>query len=116
MGARVGVFLAFLAVLAALLAPVSLLAEEVRTGKLGGICSAGPVSTGKLDAGSGEALPAASHCDWCSSVALVLPPLPVCAIPSFPGFQVVSVAFPADLAASIIGLPFSRGPPRFEQA
>jgi hypothetical protein len=113
-GARLGVFLAFLAVLAALLAPVSLLVQEVRTGKLGGICSAGLASTGKLDASSGEALPAASHCDWCTSVALVLPP-PVSSIPCFPGFQVVIVDFPADLAASIIGLPFSRGPPRFER-
>lgn len=111
MWARLGAFFSVLAVLAALLAPLSLLAQEVRTGKLGGICSAGMTAAGQPDDGSHEALPAASHCDWCSSVALVLPPLPVSRIPCIPGFQVASVNVPADLKAAITGLPFSRGPP-----
>lgn len=112
MWARLGVFLSFLAVLAALLAPLSLLAEEVRTGKLGGICSAGMVSTGSPDDGSGQPAPAASHCNWCSSLTLALPPLPVSSIPCFPGFEVADLALPADSPAAITGLPFSRGPPR----
>ena len=111
MRARLGVFLSFLAVLAALLAPLSLLAEEVRTGKLGSICSASGALAGHGDDGAGQAPPAHSHCDWCSSLGLALPPLPVSRIPCFPGFQVADLALSVDPAAAITGLPFSRGPP-----
>lgn len=112
MGARLGAFLSFLAVLAALLAPLSLLAEEVRTGKLGGICSASTALAGHGDDGPGQAPFAHGHCNGCGSSVLALPPLPASGIPCFPGFEVADLALPADLPATITGLPFSRGPPR----
>ncbi len=112
MWARLGALLGFLAVLAALLAPLSLLAEDVRTGKLGGICSAGMASADSPDDGAGQAPPAHSHCNWCSSLGLALPPLALSRIPCFAGFHVASLDVPADLAATITGLPLSRGPPR----
>jgi hypothetical protein len=108
--ARLAAFFSFLAVLSALLAPISLLAEEVRTGKLGGLCSASMASSGSPESGPGDA-PSASHCNWCSSTALALPPQPICAIPYSPDFQLVSVDVSSTRAASLPGLPFSRGPP-----
>ena len=109
--ARFAAWLSFLAVLSALVAPVSMLAEEVRTGKLGGICSVNAAIASSSDAGSNDAPQAGSRCDLCGSMGFAPPSLPVCAIPSFPGHQVAVVDSPADLAASIPGLPFSRGPP-----
>lgn len=90
-----------------------MLAEEVRTGKLGGLCSLITTSAGKVDVGKNQAPQPGSHCDACTAMDLVGPALPVSAIPCFPGDQVAAVAFPADVAASIPGLPFSRGPPAF---
>ena len=68
-------WLGLLAVFSALVAPATMLAEEVRTGKLGGLCSAqsrvasDPTSSGEA------ALQAGTHCDWCASVGLAPPPL-----------------------------------------
>ena len=103
---RVAAFLSFVAVLSALVAPAAMLAEEVRTGKLGGVCL---VNT-SLDV-SGDAVPAGSHCDSCGSLAFVLPPFVVQALPSNPGHHVGDVLLSFDLAARISGLPPSRGPP-----
>lgn len=103
---RVAVFLSFLAVLSALVAPASTLAEEVRTGKLGGLCL---VNTATNTAGDAES--AVSHCDMCGSLALVLPSSTGQAIPSQPGQQVAGNDLPFYLAAAISGLPFIRGPP-----
>lgn len=112
MWARLAAFLSFLAVLSALLAPVSMLAEEVRTGKLGGLCGASKTSsTINLDAGDGGAAQAGLHCDWCASLGTALPPLPVSVIPCFPGQQVATLDYPAHTAVTVTGLPFSRGPP-----
>ena len=97
--------------LSALLAPVSLLAEEVRTGKLGGICSLRADSGNVADAGSGAAPHGGTHCDLCGAPGWLLPPLAVCAIPCFAGHQVAEADFPADAAVKPPGLPFSRGPP-----
>ncbi|UUZ67485.1 hypothetical protein LP416_22870 [Polaromonas sp. P2-4] len=98
--------------LSALLAPVSMLAEEVRTGKLGGLCSASKTSSAtNLDVGDGSAAQAGLHCDWCASLGMALPPLPVSAIPCFAGHQVVALDYPANIVATVTGLPFSRGPP-----
>ena len=99
--------------LSALLAPVSLLAEEVRTGKLGGICSLRADSDNIADGGAGQALNAGTHCDLCGAPGWLLPPLAVCAIPCFAGQQVADADFPADVAVRPPGLPFSRGPPLF---
>lgn len=103
---RVAAFLSFLAVLSALVAPVSMLAEEVRTGKLGGVCLVNTAANP-----GGDAAPAGSHCDMCGSFAVVLPALTAQTLPSQPGQQVAGVGLPFDLAARISGLPPSRGPP-----
>ena len=97
--------------LSALLTPVSLLAEEVRTGKLGGICSLRAVPGTSPDAGSDAAPPAGTHCELCGAPGWLLPPLAVRAIPCFAGEQVANADFPADVAGGPPGLPFSRGPP-----
>jgi hypothetical protein len=102
---RVAAFLSFLAVLGALVAPAAMLAEEVRTGKLGGVCL---VNT--ADAG-GDAAAAGSHCDLCGSFALVLPAFAAQALPSQPALNVVCTSLPFDLATRVEGLPPSRGPP-----
>ena len=103
---RIAAFLSFVAVLAALIGPAAMLAEEVRTGKLGGLCL---VST-PTD-GSGDVTPAGSHCDSCGSLAFALPPFTAQPLPSQPGQRVAGLAFSFDLAGLVEGLPPSRGPP-----
>ncbi len=105
--ARFAAWLGFLAVFAALLAPVSMLAEDVRTGQLGGLCSV----AGGNQPGSDDASPTGGHCDLCGSAGLALLP------------QNPSGARPATVTAMVLvfedvvrstsspGLPFSRGPP-----
>lgn len=112
--ARIAALLSFLAVMSALVAPVSMLAEEVRTGKLGGICTVNMASQGSpdgADAGDSSGSKVASHCELCGSPSLALPPLPVASIPCDPGTMVAEVSAPAHRAESIPGLPFGRGPP-----
>lgn len=105
-------WLGLLAVFSALVAPVALLAEEVRTGQLGGLCSAQSRSAADPASGGETTLQAGSHCDWCSSVGLAPPPLGAPALqPSAPNPQVTLSGFPADLATCVTGLPFGRGPP-----
>jgi hypothetical protein len=114
MWARLATWLSFLAVAAALWAPVSMLAQDVRTGKLGGICSvntfdaASAASSGNTD---GDAAQSGMRCDLCGSLALVLPALPEAAVACFAGNEVVAAGVPAASSAAIPGLPFSRGPP-----
>ena len=111
---RVAAFLSFLAVLSALVAPVSMLAEDVRTGKLGGICSLNTSTSGSPNAGSAgndDAPAGGPHCDLCGSLGLALPLLALLVIPSFPGNQVAAFSLPAALVASSPGLPPGRGPP-----
>ena len=92
--------------LLALVAPATTLAEEVRTGKLGGLCLVNNA------AGNGDdATPAGPHCDSCGSLSFVLPPFAQQALPSQPSQHVAGVDLPFDLAARISGLPPSRGPP-----
>lgn len=111
MWARLAAFLGFLAVLSALWAPVSMLAQEVRSGQLGGICSLHAASGNSADAGSGDAPQAGSHCDMCGALGWALPPLAVSVVPSFAGQQLAAQHVPANLVAAVTGLPFSRGPP-----
>ncbi|MEP6966063.1 MAG: hypothetical protein ABI845_11290, partial [Polaromonas sp.] len=92
-------------------APVSMLAQEVRTGQLGGVCHFNAGSDKDSNFGSDGAPQAASHCDMCGALGWALPPLAVVAIPCFAGQQVACVDVPADVAIAIPGLPFSRGPP-----
>lgn len=103
---RVAAFLSFVAVLLALVAPAITLAEEVRTGKLGGLCLAN-----KAAGNNGDVTPAGPHCDTCGSLAFVLPPFAQQALPSQPSQHVAGADLPFDLAARISGLPPSRGPP-----
>ena len=93
-----------------------MLADDVRTGKVGGVCSVNMASVGSShssgtsergEADGGALLP----CELCGILALVLPSFPVLGIPSFAGTRVSRVFLPVSLAASIPGLPFSRGPP-----
>ena len=109
--------MAFLAVLTALWAPVSMLAQEVRTGQLGGLCSAS-ASWHDNDASSGansnpDNAPGqgASHCEMCGALGWALPPLVVSVLPSFAGQQVAAQDVSAALTPAVTGLPFSRGPP-----
>ena len=103
--------LGVMAVVSALWAPVSMLAEEARTGLLGDVCSASAGSDSHADPVHGAAQHAALHCDLCCTALLPLPRLPVSFIPSFPGQQLAFVDFPANWATAVVGLPFSHGPP-----
>ena len=96
--------------LSALIAPASTLTEEVRTGKLGGVCLVNTTSA-TVDAGSGDVTPMGSHCDACGSLAFALPPFAAPTIPSQPRQQVAGIDLSFDLAAAVSGLPPSRGPP-----
>lgn len=113
--ARLAACLGFLAVLSALLAPVSMLAEEVRSGKLGGVCSISQALSGALEFGSdgGAPLQSGSHCDFCTSLALALPPLTLTVTPCFVGHEFIACYALTNLATAVVGLPFSRGPPLF---
>jgi len=108
---RLAAWLAFLAVLSALWAPVSMLAQDVQTGKLGGICS---VNTASSHAGGDATDDDAStglRCDLCGSLGLALPPLAVATASCFSGTVVAVADVPATTGAAVPGLPFSRGPP-----
>ncbi|RYX97760.1 MAG: DUF2946 domain-containing protein [Comamonadaceae bacterium] len=113
--ARIAAFLGFVAVLAALLAPVSMLARDVQTGKFGGICSAGMSLAGLSgtadSSGASDDVQPSSHCELCGATALVLPALQSPQIPCFAGTQVAQSDLPADVGSAVPGLPFSRGPP-----
>lgn len=108
---RFAAFLSFLAVAAALFTPVAQLADDVRTGRLGGVCSAGKSAV----AGNimGDTAEDHAHCDLCGSLALALPPITAQPIPTQPNRQLVLAAPPSELARFGLGLPYSRGPPSF---
>lgn len=114
--ARIAAFLSFLAVMSALAAPVSMLADEVRTGKLGGLCSLNIGSQGSPDsdaAGAGGSVKAAAHCELCGSLGLAPPSWPVVRLPCDLCRQLADVSAPARRGKAVSGLPFSRGPPAF---
>ena len=102
--------------LSALLVPVSMLAQDVQSGKLGGVCSlnnfvAGSSSFDGVAAGGASAQPKGAHCDLCGAPGVVPASLVLLVIPTFPGSQVAAFTLPAALATSIAGLPPGRGPP-----
>jgi hypothetical protein len=90
-----------------LLAPVSMLAEDVRTGQLGGLCSV----AGGNQPGNDDASPANGHCALCGSTGLGL--LPLYQVDAGPAVvSAMVVAFQNGVrSAALSGLPFSRGPP-----
>ena len=113
---RFAAFLSFVAVLSALLTPVRILAEEVRTGKLGGLCSftSSLANQNAGDVGSGGTPQMGSHCDLCGSLTLAPPPLPAFKVPALPtGVQLSFFDRSSVLSAAIPGLPPGRGPPSY---
>ena len=103
--------LGMVAVVAALWAPVAMLAQEARTGVLGGVCSASAGSDSHADPTASTTPHAAMHCDLCCTALLPLPQLPASVIPSVPGPHVAVADVPAHWATVVAGLPFSHGPP-----
>ena len=111
---RFAAFLSFVAVFSAWVAPWSMLAENVRTGKLGGVCSltapvSGMFSVG--NAGNSDAPAGSQHGDLCASSGLALPQLALPAIAGFAGYQVAASTSPVALAASIPGHAVLAGQP-----
>lgn len=114
--ARLAAWLGFLAVFSALLSPVTMLTEEMRTGKLGGLCSVASSissagSTGDMGSDSGDASLVAGHCDLCGVQGLCLPPLRQAELLPPAAATMAAVFHDAVRSASSPGLPFSRGPP-----
>ena len=108
------VWLGLVAVLSALVVPASLLAEDVRTGRLGGLCSVNAPSAGGFDAEEGAVASAGSHCEGCFSLGLASATGPVCAwLQGATGEPAGRMDSSAVLAMHDHGLPFSRGPPVF---
>ena len=108
---RFAAFMSLLAVASALFGPLAQLAQDVQTGRLGGVCNAS-----KAFAAAGQTGDAASehaHCELCGSFAIALPPTPTAAIPSYAGQPVALAQPPSELARFGLGLPNSRGPPSF---
>ena len=106
---RLAAFLSFLAVVSALIAPASMLAEEVRTGKLGGLCLANTAANGL--SGTADEVPSGPHCDLCGSSGVAVLAFVAQPVPSQPTQQIVGLDVPFDLAALVYGLPPNRGPP-----
>ena len=108
---RLAAFMSLLAVASALFGPVAQLAQDVQTGRLGGVCNAS-----KAFAAAGQTSDAASehaHCELCGSFAIALPPTVMAAIPTYAGHPVALAEPPSELARFGLGLPNSRGPPSF---
>jgi hypothetical protein len=108
--ARFAAGLSFLAILSALAAPVSLLAQDVGSGKLGGLCYAEPVTVSTLQ-GEPESSHPGGHCSLCASSGLAPLPLAVFSQAPILSYQLALLMVPSDREAIVIGLPFSRGPP-----
>ena len=106
--AKVAAFLSFLAVVAALIAPAALLAADLRTGKLGGLCS----TTSSLAFGSADDAAAdESHCDLCSLLSIAIAPIARQILPSRPDQIVSRNDLSLDLLVRANGPPPIRGPP-----
>jgi hypothetical protein len=102
--------LSFLAVLSALLAPVSVLAQDVGSGKFGGLCYAEPMVDGAQQ-GAPEPVHPGGHCSLCASAGLLPPPLASASQTLVFSHALALRMAPSDRAIIVRGLPFSRGPP-----
>lgn len=98
--------------LSALAAPVSVLAQDVGSGKLSGLCYAEPVQDGPLQGEPASAHPG-GHCGLCASSGLAPPPLAVFTQVPLISYELALRMAPSDRALVVSGLPFSRGPPAF---
>ena len=100
-------WLSLLALLSALLAPAAVLAQDMRTGKWTGLCSAGMASAQDQHLADDDA----GHCGLCVLAGLALP------MPAGPDFAgeleaVIAQSWVAfDLHATPLGQPAIRGPP-----
>jgi hypothetical protein len=101
--------LSFLAVLSALAAPVSVLAQDVGSGKLSGLCYAEPM-VGGAQQGAPESAHPGGHCSLCASAGLPPPLATTNQALVFSHAPALRMA-PSDRAVIVSGLPFSRGPP-----
>lgn len=135
--ARLATLAGLVAVFSAMLAPLSMLAADVRSGSLGGVCTQSlralaPFGVGNGGFGDAQPLAAASNqatkeagvpssggqavqlaaCDLCGAFGLVPARLALALPQSAPARSVPSRNLPSDLALSLIGLPFSHGPPQ----
>lgn len=112
--ARFTALLSLVAIFSVLVAPASLLAEEVRTGKLGGVCNVRAVSTADAQGSIGaNGSPHASlHCEICGATTALPPPALAKVAMAGNSDSPVSVlkAVPR-LSSAVAGLPFGRGPP-----
>lgn len=95
---------------AALVVPVSLLAQDVGGGKFGGICYAEPVLDG-VQQGESEPTHPGGHCNLCASSGLTLTPLAVFTQAPLLSYELALRMAHSDRAVIVSGLPFSRGPP-----
>jgi hypothetical protein len=102
--------LSFLAVLSALAAPVSVLAQDVGSGKFGGLCFAEPMVDG-VQQGAPEPAHPGGHCSLCASAGLVPPPLATASQAAVFSHALALRMAPSNRAVIVSGLPFSRGPP-----
>ena len=96
--------------LSALAAPVSLLAQDVGSGKFGGLCYAEPVMDG-LQQEEPTLSHQSGHCNLCASSGLALPPLAVFTQAPALSYELALRMSSSDRAVIVNGLPFSRGPP-----
>ena len=112
--ARLAAWLGVLAVFCALFAPVSMLAQDVQSGKLSGICSAS-YGFDHGDAGStpGDQGNKSAGCELCGFIGLILPGAPLTVALRFAPPPPQALKRTRPLSAAVPGLPFSRGPPVF---
>ena len=112
---RAAALLSLLAVAAALFMSVAQLASDVRTGRLGGVCSAAKSAVTAVGASTalGETAQDHAHCELCGSLTLALPPIAAQHIDTQPNRLPALAAPPSQLARFGAGLPYSRGPPLF---
>lgn len=118
---RIAAFLSFVAVVFALLSPSLMLAQELRSGKLGGLCGTGSqlaaLKTGSgLNAGADAAFDALSppvHCALCGSSPAAVSPLSK--LPAVVGDRQSANPGEAVWVAPQVhrGLRCIRGPPSF---
>ena len=103
-------WLSFVAMASLLLVPASLLAQDLQSGKLGGVCTVVKASGAGDLPDEANASQAHGHCPLCAASWGLLPSgalLNVCTAPALASPLVAS----ADPAARVTGLPFSRAPP-----
>ncbi len=108
---RLATWLSFLALWSALVAPASVLAQEMRSGKWTALCSAGLAAPSGLDAPDSHAAGEGGHCELCALPGLAPTPSRPHALFADASASTVARLAPAPLQASRLALPGIRGPP-----